>query len=552
MNAAWPRLCAAILLAAAALAQQPSPPATEDATGSIEGTVLNAATGEPIRNAEVELNGAAAQGGAQTDLTADTDASGHFAFRALPAGSYWLYAQRDGYEPPWENPPGITLLSGQRKTGIEIRLFPPGTISGRVVDEFGAPLADCPVNALQPRSQGGRRSMRVGGSASTNGRGEYSIQGLQVGRYYVSLRCEGELEAPHPLMPARDPRKPILAYAPVFYPGKPDADGATPVKVTPGIETRSVDFQVHRVPAVTVRVRVDVANRSLLQRVRVQLLPPSLEYHQGPAFGSNVDRHSGELQIRAVIPGSYVLVAQTSGNGPLYYAQLPLRVGATPPDPIHIVLAPAATMSGTLQVEGDNPPALERLPIMLEPLGGFVFTRPMALANKDGTFTLADVTPGRWRLSLGPTGMPYVKSLSVGDKDVSPYGFDLAPGAGGPIRILASTKTGRVAASAGGDGASFLLVPADPECFEWGPVRLGGTASGGQATIQRVVPGRYRLFALNGTEGWSLQQHLPEVLKALEAHAQLVEVAEGQTVQATPELIQADQLKEALAEAGIR
>jgi hypothetical protein len=536
----------AILLAAPALAQQP--PATEAPTGSMEGTVLDAITGEPVRTAQVDLNGDQAQGGAETDLTAATDANGHFAFRALPAGSYWLYAQRLGYESPGTGASQIALASGERKSGIEIRLFPPGSISGKVVDELGAPVVDCPVSALEPRSQGGRRSMSVRGSASTNARGGYSIPGLQEGRYYVSVRCEGELEAPHPLMPAGDPGRPTLAYAPQFYPGPPDANGATRLKVAPGIETRGVDFQVHRVPGTTVRVRVDVADPSLLQRVHVALLPPSLDYYQGPAIGSDVDRHTGEVQFRAVIPGSYILVAQTSGDGPLYYAQLPVRVGATPPDPIHVVLAPAATMNGTLQVEGDNPPALDSFPIMLEPLGGFVFGRPAAHVNKDGTFTLADVTPGKWRLSLGPSGVPYVKSLSIGDKDVSPYGFDLAPGAAGPIRILASTKTGRVGASTQGGGASFLLVPTDPERFESGHLRLGATGRGEQATLPRVVPGRYHLFALNGSVR-SIWHHLPEFVNALGDHAQLVEVSEGQTVQATPERIEADQLKEALEEA---
>ena len=547
MNAAWPRLFVAILLAAPALAQQP--PATEEATGSIEGTVLDAVTGEPIRRAEVNLGGAAVQGGAQTNLIAGTDASGHFAFRALRAGAYWLFAEREGYELPSKNQPQITLSSGQRKTGVEIRLLPPGSISGKVVDEFGAPLANCPVNALQPRSRGGQRGLSLAGSATTNGRGEYSIQELQQGRYYVSPRCAGVLEAPHPLMPARDPRRPTLAYAPRFYPDAPDANRAVLLSVTPGTETRAVDFQMRRVPDVTVRVHVDVANLSLPQKVHVQLLPPNLDYFQGPAYWADVDRHTGELRIDGVIPGSYILVAQTSGNGPLSYAQLPVRVSVEPPDPIRVVLAQAATLSGTVQMEGDDRPGSHPLLIMLEPLGGFVFTRPAAQANKDGTFTLADVTPGRWRLSLGPSGVPYVKSLSIGDKDVSPYEFSLAPGAAGPIRILASTRTGRVAASAESERTNFLLVPADPERFESGQVRLGGTGSGGgQATIRHVVPGRYRLFALDKTFDWSLQ-HLPGLVKALEDRAQLVEVVEGQTVQAKAELIEADQLKEVLAEA---
>ncbi len=548
MSAGWRRWCAAIFLAASpALAQQPQV-VPGLATGSIEGRVLDALTGEPIAKAEVDLNGAE-----QTDLTAGTDANGGFAFRGLPAGTYWVDARRPGYTSPLASPPPIALSSGEGKSGIDIRLFPPGSIGGKVVDEFGDPVANCEVNALQPRSQGGRRGMRVAGSADANNRGEYRIAALEKGRYYVSARCSGEVEEPHPLTPANDPRRRTLVFAPQFYPGVPDANGATRLKVAPGVETRGVDFQVRRVPGVTVRVRVDVADPALLQRVHVQLLPPSLDYYQGPAYGSGVDRHTGELQVGPVIPGSYVLVAQTSGDGPLYHAQLPLEAGATPPDPIRLVLSPAAKMSGTLQVEGNNPPALDSLLVMIEPLGGFVFARPAARVDKEGAFTLADITPGRWRLSLSVSGVPYVKSLSIGDRDVSPYGFDLAQGAAGPIRVVASTGTGQVEAtvsggSAGSGAVSFLLAPADPERFESGHVRLGGAGSGGQATIYGVVPGRYRLFAFDGNVRWTLQQ-LEEVLKALEGRSELVEVGEGETVRATAERIKTSQLAEAIEEA---
>jgi len=355
-------------------------------------------------------------------------------------------------------------------------------------------------------------------------------------------------------MPARDPLKPSLVYAPQFYPDAPDASAATRLKVTPGVETQGVDFQVRRTSAVTVRVRVDVPDPSLLQtgNVQVQLFPPSLDPSEGATFGAGLDRRTGECQIRSVTPGSYVLVASTTGNGPLYEAQLPLQIGATPPDPIRIVLAPAAEMSGTLEVEGDNPPAVEHLQVALEPLGNapFVYARPTAQANKDGAFTLAGVTPGRWRLAV--FGVPYVKSLSIGNRDVSPYGFDLAPGAAGPIHILASTKTGQVqvtvsAASAGSGSVNLLLVPADPERLESGEMRVNAGGPGAPQTLYGVVPGRYRLFAFDGAAGWTLQQQ-PEVLKVLESRAQLVEVGEGETVQATAEPIEAGVIKEAADE----
>ena len=352
-------------------------------------------------------------------------------------------------------------------------------------------------------------------------------------------------------MPARDPRRPTLVYAPQFYPGVPDTNGATRLGVTPGTETQGVDFQVHRVSGVTVRVRVDAPDPSVLQNgnVQVMLLPPSLDPFESGGLGASLDQRTGEFQIRSVRPGSYVVIVYTVGSGPFYQARLPLQIGATAPDPVHVTLAPASEMSGTLEVEGDNPPAPEGLSVVLEPLSNLPFPRPpQARVSKDGAFTVTGLTPGRWRLVLA--GGPYVKSLSIGARDASPYGFDLAPGAAGPIRILASTKTGQVqaavSATSGGEAINFLLVPADLDRIDSGLVRASPGGSG-QATLAGVVPGRYRLFAFDAPPRWDLQE-LPEVLAALESHAQLVEVGEGQTVQATAEPITADQLKEALEE----
>jgi hypothetical protein len=503
------------------------------------------------------LNGAPGPGNTQTDLRAGTDSSGHFAFRALPAGGYWLFAQRQGYGRPSGAPPDqISLQSGEQKSGIEIRLSPQGALGGKVVDEFGAPVANCFVRTLRPESQGGRRSLVSRNGVATDDRGEYWIQGLDKGRYYVVARCNGELEAPHPLMTARDPRRPTLVYAPQFYPGVPDTNGATRLSVTPGTETQGIDFQVRRVSGVTVRVRVDAPDPAVLQNGNVQamLLPPSPDrFETGSletgSFGAGLDRRTGEVQIRSVIPGSYLLIVSTIGNGPVYQARLPLQIGATPPDPIHVTLAPGSEMSGTLEVEGDNPPALEGLSVVLSPLTNLPFGQPpQAHVGKDGTFTLTGLTPGRWRLNV--FGGPYVKSLTIGEKDASPLGFDLAPGTAGPIRILASTKTGQVhaaVAASGGEAISFLLMPADPERFDSGLVRIGST-TGGPVTMYGVVPGRYRLFAFDTAPRWDLQE-LPEVLGTLASHAQLVEVGEGQTVEATAEPIRAERLKEALEEA---
>ncbi len=543
-------IVAVFLFTAMALAQQPK---ADPATGSIEGTVFDAVTGAPIRKAEVRLGGGFVQSGAPpADLRADTDGAGHFAFRGLTAGSYWMNTQHPGYGPPVRGGASqLTLQPGEQKTGIEIRLRPQASLSGHVSDEFGDPVRGCNVSVLQTQRSGGRRSLQGRNSVNTNDRGDYWVQGLEKGRYYVYARCFGEIEAPHPLMPVKDPRKPFMVYAPEFYPSSPDVKGATLVAMTPGVETRGIDFQVHRVPGVTVRGHIDAVDPSLLAggNVQVQLLPPSLDPAEGAVFGAGMNRNTGDFELHAVIPGSYVLVASSFGRGPVSQTQIPIQVGTTPPDPIHLVLAPAPSMNGAIEVEGDNPTPPKSLQITLQPLGAMFFgQQPQAKVADDGTFTLAGVTPGKWRLYI--SGATFVKSVTIGERNVSPYAFDLTQGETGPIRIIASNKTGqvRVSASAAGSAAlSFLLVPADPDRADTGTMRtvVSGNAAG-PTTISGVIPGRYRLYAFTAADTWNQG---PDVLKVLEGHSQLVDVGEGDTVQASAEPIDTDEVDDAIKEA---
>ena len=60
-------------------------------------------------------------------------------------------------------------------------------ISGRVLDEFGEPVADAMVNAMRSAWTAGRRKLQpTGRSAQTNDLGQYRIYGLPPGDYYVS------------------------------------------------------------------------------------------------------------------------------------------------------------------------------------------------------------------------------------------------------------------------------------------------------------------------------------------------------------------------------
>jgi len=109
---------------------------------SIEGSVVNEATREPIKKAHVMLNGA-------TYRTAVTGAFGNFVFRQLPAGQYSLQATATDFSGlrPGLGPPrlSITVSTDEHKADVVLSLVPGAAIAGRVVDDDGTPMANCSV-----------------------------------------------------------------------------------------------------------------------------------------------------------------------------------------------------------------------------------------------------------------------------------------------------------------------------------------------------------------------------------------------------------------------
>ena len=121
---------------------QSQPPVDPSTLARAEGRVVNAATGEPLRQAQPTLHN-----GPGTDYTAVSDASGHFVTERIIPGSYNLTGEHQNfsvmdYGATRTAMPGrkINFTAGQSVADLEIKLVPFGVISGKVVDQDGDPV----------------------------------------------------------------------------------------------------------------------------------------------------------------------------------------------------------------------------------------------------------------------------------------------------------------------------------------------------------------------------------------------------------------------------
>src|SRR5579863_2249958 len=242
-------LSAFALLAAILHAQAPAAK-----PGSIEGTVTNSLTQEPVKKATVMLSGPQLSDG--SPASAMTDATGHFHFENVKPGSYVVRAERDGFSGVRDRRPGlfspITVAEDQHVQDIAVQLTPLGVVSGHVLDEDGDPLVRAQVVLLRYFYGQGRKQLTAVNNAQSNDLGEFEALNVAPGRYYVRVLTSRQRNIP----PHTRWAHPEEAYPAVFYPNANEAAQAMAVNVAPGSHVSNIDFRLRKMPAYHIRGRV--------------------------------------------------------------------------------------------------------------------------------------------------------------------------------------------------------------------------------------------------------------------------------------------------------
>ncbi len=515
--------------------------------GSLEGTVINAVTKEPVRKAQVTL----VPGNVPPAIT---DANGHFLFSKLPPSTYTLHAQHPEFPLivsglAATSPLMVTLGQQEKKSDLVLSLTPGASISGRVMDEDGRPIPSCNVQTLQfAPGPGGRRLYGTRGDTSDD-RGEYRVHGLARGRYYVSMQCGQPLPVAHGLVRrGSEADLPEQRYATEFYSDSPDPSGASWVMVAAGANVTGIDFHMHPTSTVTIHGRINADADAMSLKPHVELVSRDPLLSGMVRFAASVNAQTGAFLIPAVPAGSYTLVAAAHDKNRVYEASVPVDIGADPPQPIDLPLIPGGQFTGTIELEGDpSKTPIESLRVRLTPLDAeFSGSWPEARVEKDGTFSLSGVVAGRWCLNVENV-KGYVKSLLVGGQEVRGCAFSVFPGAGGAMRAVVSTKLASVEGTVSGmtsqqPNTLLILVSEEPDA-QAGPRSIRAGADG-RFSMTGIEPGHYHLYAAGGMEATALQQN-PRVLKALEGRATRVDLEAGGRATTQVDLIPGEDIAQA-------
>lgn len=175
---------------------------------SVRGVVLDGVTKRPVAEATVALVGMAGS-------SSRTETDGRF-FLSLqrPAAGLRLQATKPGYLTGYLGQLGpndtlgstFDLTDGQQLDNLVVRLWPAGSIVGRVTNERGDPIVKASVVALTRTIVGGSpRWWRATVPVSTDDRGEYRLERLPPNSYAVAIR---------PLPSVSNGMVPALAFSP--------------------------------------------------------------------------------------------------------------------------------------------------------------------------------------------------------------------------------------------------------------------------------------------------------------------------------------------------
>ncbi len=176
-------------------------------TGRIAGVVLDARSGQPIRNFSasyepdrgggmvlvMRIAGARSGAGVKRDFQTE---EGAFALEDVAAGTWTLVVEAKGYQTARVS--GLVVEDGGSKDGVEVRATPGAVLKGRVSDaKTGRPVANASVSWEPAGSggpgggmfgRGGALMIDGGEDLATDAEGAFTVEGIAPGRVKVTAK----------------------------------------------------------------------------------------------------------------------------------------------------------------------------------------------------------------------------------------------------------------------------------------------------------------------------------------------------------------------------
>jgi hypothetical protein len=404
--------CICLFLGTSALAQ-------DKPLAVLEGTVVNGLTKEPVRKARVILE--PPYGDHSPALVCTTDDAGHFKFADVHAARYWLRVEKSGFlngafraRTPEERGSLLTVADGDQMKDLNLRLFPAGSISGRVLDADGDPLPGLEVGLWRRSGKLHDFSELPQDPITAGHTGEYRFDGLDPGVYYLSAKPQASAAEARQLPVDSNGKISKLCDLTTYYPAALSLKDAQAVTIEIGRES-GIDIRMQWGLTFSLKGKIENAPASVLK------------YSIMSGDATAVLLPNGDFTFKDLPPGKHTItLLETGANGRLRVGST--QVTLTDRDATGVTITPYKPAEIRVRVviagEEDTPVTTAVMKIHpVDEIGGFF------IGPQNGVYISSYRTPGKYHAETYNVDCCYLKSLQSGDQILDPESFDVPDGA---------------------------------------------------------------------------------------------------------------------------